>query len=758
VFAPLPKGLLSRKPWTSLRLEDRNGSLLHELRSSADGRGVPLENDEVPPQVRQAFVASEDQRFFRHVGVDPLAMGRAFWQDLRARRVVSGASTIPQQLARMLVPRPRTLLGKLSEALWAMRLCAHLSRERVLLEYLNRVSLGNSLFGVEAASHFYFDRPAAHLSLGQAALLAGLARGPDSGDPFRHRGVAIDRQRQVLSRMRSLGFISEEEERVARSTALDLVLPDRVMGAPHLVTALEAELPALGLQNAARIQTTLDPELQADVVSLVRTELAGLADKRVGQAAVLVLDNPSGEVLAYVGSSDYFNEPRQGANDGVRSLRQPGSALKPFAYGLALARGHTPAEALSDIETHLATPSGDYTPRNYDRRVHGPVRLRAALQNSYNVPAVRLAEELGPEHVLELLRRAGFDTLTQDASHYGDGIVLGDGDVNLYELARAYRGLALGGVLKPLTRIRAAFDAEGRPLPIPQELTPHRFLPAPAVALLTDILSDTGARAPAFGLDNALRLPFPVAAKTGTSRAYVDNWTVGFTRERTVAVWVGNFDGTPMQGVSGITGAGPLFKRVMVRAMRGIEPEPLVDRSRFSEVDICPLSGKRAGTACPSVLHEVFLPGTEPRETCSMHKWSHDCEGGHCDAQMREHSRILDVGAEFYTWAQGEGLNEARAEAPALGDGSGLRWLSPNDGDEYMLEPDIPDADQTIPVRVWAPSSPGKLEVHTDDGKVLALGPSLSTRVVARPGKHRLELWSRGKTDERLAVVHYLVH
>ncbi len=220
----------------------------------------------------------------------------------------------------------------------------------------------------------------------------------------------------------------------------------------------------------------------------------------------------------------------------------------------------------------MGAAGGAWLPRNYDRRQHGPVRLRAALANSYNVPAVELTDALGPERVLEVLRQAGFSSLDASAEHYGAGLVLGNGDVSLWELARAYRGLARGGVVEPMRLVRSATDRLGAPVAARPELEPRRFLPSDAVALLTDVLSDETARAPAFGLDNALRLPFPVAAKTGTSRAYVDNWTVGFTRERTVAVWVGNFDGRPMQRVSGITGAGPLFARVMRRAMAGVRP------------------------------------------------------------------------------------------------------------------------------------------------------------------------------------------
>ncbi|MBS2031538.1 MAG: transglycosylase domain-containing protein [Deltaproteobacteria bacterium] len=733
---PLPSKLLDRERLVSLQIADREGGTLRELRSLDDGRSVALPDETVPPRLAQAFIAAEDHRFGHHPGVDVLGIARAAEQDLRAGRIVSGASTIPQQLARMLVPRPRTLAGKVMEALWAIRLTLHLPRERVLLEYANRVALGESTFGAEAASQLYFGRSARTLSAGQAALLAGLACNPESHDPYRHPEAAKSRMKRVLQQMAALGFLNAEQLRVAVDAPVDLVPPERAFRSPHFVNGLVSSLPRLGLHEARRIDTTLDPALQADVEDAVHATVAELGGHQVSEAAAIVVDNATGEVLAYVGSADYLDWDHGGANDGVRALRQPGSALKPFAYGLALANGHTPAEVLGDVETHLATPTGDYVPRNYDRRVHGPVRLRAALQNSYNVPAVRIAETLGTDRVLRTLQRAGFESLDHDPSYYGVGLVLGDGDVSLWELARAYRGLANGGVVGPLVPVRRAVDAFGQPLPITPELTPHRFLPADATNLLTDILSDEAARAPAFGLDNALRLPFPVAAKTGTSRAYVDNWTAGFTRERTVAVWVGNFDGRPMRGVSGITGAGPLFKRVMVRAMRGVDPKPLVNRERLTEAEICPLSGKLAGPACPGHFKERFLPGTAPKETCGMHRLSGDGQ-----AQ-------LDVGPEFYAWAEGEGLSTN----PSVGGASGVTLLSPVDGDEYLAEPGLPQGAQSIPVRALVDGA-GALVLRVD-GVERPFARPFVTRVEAKPGPHTLELVRDGAT---IATAHYRV-
>jgi penicillin-binding protein 1C len=713
---PLPPALLEQDGRLSLRVLDREGELLREIPSRHEVRSVPLPRDApIPGVLRDAFIASEDRRFEWHPGVDPLAIGRAAASNLRSGRVVSGASTIPQQLARLLVPRRRTLGGKVQEGLWALRLSAHLSREEILRAYLDRVALGHDLVGVEAASEAYFGRPASALSAGQAALLAAIARSPARVDP-REPEVAAPAMREVLGRMRRAGRLDPEVARVAAAADLDVVPAARPFEAPHLVTDLAGKLDALGLDHAVEVRTTLDPALQRDVERSVSSELA--ADPRLGQAAVLVIDNPTGEVLAYVGSADFGDAAREGQNDGVRARRQPGSALKPFAYGLALATGWTPASVLSDVDLEVGAPGAAWLPRNYDRRQHGPVRLRAALANSYNVPAVELTDALGPERVLEVLREAGFGSLDASAEHYGAGLVLGNGDVSLWELARAYRGLARGGVVEPLRLVRSAADRRGESLAVPPELTPRRFLPADAAALLTDLLSDETARAPAFGLDNALRLPFPVAAKTGTSRAYVDNWTVGFTRERTVAVWVGNFDGRPMEHVSGITGAGPVFARVMRRAMMGVRPAPLVDRKQFQRERICPLSGHRAGDACPGSYEEVFLPGTAPTEPCGMHRLA----GGRL---------VLALDARYAGWAERERLDVTRGEAGSEPEG----FITPRDGDEFLLEAGVPVASQTIPVRV---RGPGQLRVDGSLARLDALG---KTRLALTAGVHRLELW-----------------
>ncbi|MDP2343044.1 MAG: penicillin-binding protein 1C [Deltaproteobacteria bacterium] len=680
---------------SSVQVLARDGTVLATGLNAEGARSIPLAQGVVPPLVGAAFVAVEDRRFADHPGVDVKGVLRAVRDSIVAGRVVSGASTITQQLARRLGKRGPGLRGKIEEALWALRIDAHVEKAHILAAYLDRVPLGRNTVGVEAASRLYFGTRAGLLSTSQAAQLAGMAHAPQREDPVRSPASAHARRDEVLERMHASAFIDAADLARALAEPFDAAIHgDDDVTAPHLATRLRNEFSG---SSAVGVQTTIDVGLQRKLEAIVAEEVLRGPHREDGlaHAAVVVVDNASGEVLAWVGSANYFDDLSLGKNDGVTAQRQPGSALKPFVYGLGLARGLTPATILDDVDTALAVDDGGtYAPQNYDRRMHGPVPLRAALQNSYNVPAIQVARRLGPEAVLQVLRNAGFSSLNRDPGHYGVGLVLGNGEVTLLEMATAYRGLAAGGVYRPLVVVREAWDEKRNSVPVAVAPGPSvmRFLPEDAVALLTHILSDDAARAPAFGLDNALDLEFQVAAKTGTSRSYVDNWTAGFTAERTVAVWAGSFDGTAMRGVSGISGAGVVFRRAMQAAMAGIEPAPLLDdvtlaAKGFERARICPLSGSLAGSSCPAV-DEVFLPGSAPTVSCSVHDHGSDDVVDGCAFGERALSLPGSLGA----WATREGRCQ---RAPALVR-AGL--LSPKDGDVFALDPGIP-AGQEIPLR-----------------------------------------------------------
>lgn len=615
LLIPLPNSAHESGGVRSIRVTDRHGVLLREIRP--EGRGIPIGLNQIPAFVPHAVVAAEDGSFYSHPGVDPLAAMRAVSQYVHEGRIVSGASTITMQVARLL--RGRTgnrWLNKMAEIHLALRLELRLSKEEILTLWLNRAYFGSQAYGVEAASRTYFGKSATDLAIAEAALLVGLAQSPSTYDPFRRPDLALRRRHYVLDAMATMGYLSQSEMGRLATLPLDLAERSPSFDAPHLVQRVTAG--AFDMQTPPlEIRTTIDLSRQKEITALARAHLETLTEMHAENAAVLVVDNGSGDVLAYIGNADFWDESVAGQNDGVRMLRQPGSTLKPFTYGHALrARSYTAASILADVDTPVMEAGGAFSPENYDRRFHGPVPLRTALASSYNVPAVRLAREFGPDALLKTLHRAGFLSLDRPARKYGVGITLGNGEVSLEELAQAYSGLAGGGLAPSLRFEQFRRKTSGdtvRSKPVAQSIG----FAEDVAFVLTDILSDHHAREPAFGRGGPLELPFPTAVKTGTSKNYRDNWAVGYTPKHTVAVWVGNFDGTPMRTVSGVSGAGTLLKSVFLSLGPGGEFEmpPSVTRAV-----VCPVSGRRPSHICPTRKKEVFLRGTEPREICSIHQ------------------------------------------------------------------------------------------------------------------------------------------
>jgi penicillin-binding protein 1C len=725
VALPLPQALLDQPAAPTLRLLDQSGAPLRTTRTG-DGalqQWIPLA--EMDPSLLVAFVAAEDRRFFTHPGVDARALGRALLANVRARRVVSGASTIPMQLARLLHPMPRSLPGKVVQAFWALRLDAHFSKQVILEQYLNRVPLGQGTLGVEEAAALYFGASARDLSTGQAALLAGLAGAPSRDNPLVSQARATERRARVLTRMRRAGSVSAVE---ADQAAQEPPLMPSARGAflaPHFTAALLQRLAAEGREPGGAVHTPLDLPLQVALEAEVRHTVQTMRAQGVKHAAAVVLDNATGGILAWVGSPDFF-EPTSGQVDMVISPRQPGSALKPFLYGLAFDRGYTPASVLPDIATVYQTSTGPYAPRNYDRRFHGPVRAREALGSSFNLPAVELASRLGPAELLLTLQRAGFASLDRDATHYGLGLALGNGDVTLLELANGYRAIAGGGVWKPVVWCERCHPerSEGAGL---------RVMSEGSAALVLDILADPVARIPGFGPVTPLEFPFPAAAKTGTSRHFTDNWAVAVTGGFTVAVWVGNFDGRPMEGVSGVTGAGPLLHRATLLTARRHEPGVLQTPERLGArpVAVCRLSGLRAGAFCP-VSSEWFLPGHSPGDDCDWHS-----------------AQGLTLPIRYADWAQqarvvAAGVTGERSAARVSGDTASARFriTSPAAGDVYRFVPGVESRYATIGLRAVGASGAARIRWFVD-GRAVA-----GSRFPLVPGKHRVRAAAGRQSDE----------
>ena len=758
---PLPPGLLDPSLPSTI-VVDRNGVPLYEALSGDGTRSVQLTADTIPEMVVAATVAAEDGRFYSHYGVDPIAILRAMKRNLAERQVVEGGSTISQQAAKLLLLRrspqaTRSWRTKIREAVVAVRLEHRLTKRQILAVYLNLAAYGNQITGVERASRAYFATDSRLLTAAQAAFLAGLPQRPSRFNPYRNQALAESRQRVVLARMHARGAISQGQLDEARRERLSLARGERPFLAPHFVEMVLAQVAG---ERPGRIETTLDGALQADIAGIIDSHRPALARHGAGNVAVVVLDNLRAEWLAWEGSGDYFDAAHGGTINGPTSLRQPGSALKPFTYALAFEQGFTPASVLPDVPMHFPTAEEGivYAPRNYDGRYRGPLLARAALAGSENVPAVSLASDLGIPALLRFFHRAGFTTFDKNAAHYGLGLTLGNAEVRLDELVAAYSAFARGGDWIAPTYVKGGGSAARRQLVSPR-----------TAFWVTDILSDADARAFIFGRGGSLELPFPVAVKTGTSQAYHDNWTIGYTKRLTVGVWVGNFDRRPLRNSSGVTGAAPIFQAVMLAAdkrLGGLDEPVAVPDESIQGQEICALSGEVANAWCPVRRREWLSRGAE-HLPCSWHHLDDEGVVVVWPAIYREWARRNEraAAAVFRLKAdatRGSGLEAARGEGlvasafrrkEAAAAQPTFHIVNPPDGATYLIDPTLRREFQTLPLRVVAPT-PGKI-AWTVNGDPLATVSSESVvEWPLRVGRHRIAARDQqGRAAESVVVV-----
>jgi len=745
-LGPVPQELLAGVNAPSTVVEDRRGRVLYEALTANGVRVKPIEAGAIPPTLEAATLAAEDRRFYSHPGVDPVSLVRAVRHNLVEGQIVEGGSTISQQVAKLLIQRRdgvarRGFRAKFREMVLALRLEHRFTKREMLALYLNLASYGNQASGAGRASQIYFGVDPSMLTPAQAAFLAALPQRPSAFNPWRSIASARARQQTVLRRMAAAGSITGETLREAQAEQVALRPRQAAFSAPHFVDMVRS---SFGEQAPARIRTTLDLDLQREVEGIVSHERGSLRGHGAFNVAVVVLDNRDGEWLAWEGSGDYSDEEHGGTINGPQVPRQPGSALKPFTYALAFEQGRGPESVLPDIPSHFPTAEAGvlYSPRNYDGQYRGPLLARRALAGSENVPAVALASEVGISTLLRFLKGAGLSTFDKTPAYYGLGLTLGNAEVRLDELVAAYSAFARGGVWKAPTALPGS--------------SPERAIMSPRTAfLITDILSDPEARAYAFGRGSYLDFPFPVAVKTGTSQAYHDNWTVGYTRDVTVGVWVGNFDRTRLRNSSGVTGAGPIFHAVMLAATRGREsteayavmPPP----QGIEQVTICALSGMRANGWCPSRAREWADAGAEALP-CA---WHHQSDEG-----------LLTVyPPEYRAWAAGSSPHLLRASdaGPLTSDvahrtsdvgplTSDLRIANPPAGAIYSVDPTLRRDFQALPLR--AVSARHTTITWLVDGRIV--GRASSNEAVSWPlavGRHEIEARDAEGRRTRTSVI-----
>ncbi len=638
------------------RILDRNGDILYEINDPNAGRRTYVPLNEISPLLVAATISTEDKDFYTHGGFDPLAILRAFWQNITSGETISGASTITQQLARALLLTPeersqRTYLRKVREAILSSEIERRYTKDEILELYLNEIYYGNLSYGVEAAAETYFGKTASQLTLPEAAFLAGLPQAPSVYDIYTSRDVTMVRFQSVVMGMLSLSterhciYVSNSPDPVcvdgpAAAAAIQYVQnlpfnpPTTVMRYPHWVqyirTLLEQQFdPQTIYRSGFTVYTTLDPDLEDAAQQSVTSQVASLADLHVTDGALVAIKPSTGEILAMVGSPDFYNDANAGQiNMAVSPTRQPGSSIKPFTYLAAFEKGWTPSTLIWDVPSEFPPsglpndPNPPYVPNNFDHKFHGPVTVRTALANSYNIPAVKTLQFIGvyddpstpqKDGLIGMAERMGITSLTR--SDYGLSLTLGGGEVSLLEMTGGYAVIANSGLRIPPVAISKIVDFQGNVVYQYQVPAGDQVISPEHAFLMSSILSDNNARLPVFGPNSVVNLPFQVAVKTGTSNDSRDNWTLGYTPDLAVGVWVGNADFTPMINTTGVTGAGPIWAQFMTYAIDRLtsgNPSPFVRPAGVEEQTICTISGTQPSQWCPSVRQEYFAPGQPP--------------------------------------------------------------------------------------------------------------------------------------------------
>lgn len=780
VATDVPERLLP--PAQSIRFMSEDGTLLREAADADGKRAIFVPREDISPALVAATLAVEDARFYSHKGVDALAALRAAFDNVNAGRIVRGASTITMQLARLIRPHPRTLAGKIEEAIFALAIERKHSKAAIVEAYLNRAPYGAGTRGAFAASERYFGRPHTALSLSQTALLAGLPKAPTKLNPRENAPAAIARRDVVLHRLAvALGenaplsklraaVEARANERlasaIARAKREKLALSHDEQSEPvamhfteWLAADWEARAKATGVSPPPTLEgdvvTTLQSDWQRHAERLVAQHIAALQAGGGRDAAAVVVDNRTCSVRVMVGSAGYFRS-RAGAVNAAVAPRQPGSTLKPFTYALAWEKGFSPRSIVADIESYYGAPDGEvFRPRNYSKTFHGPVLMGEALGRSLNIPAIRVMGLLEIGALLERLKTLGVTSLTESAEHYGLGLTLGNGEVTLLELVGLYAALARGGVpCTPagLPKVAAANAAAGEP-----KLDPE------VVQMVRTVLEDERLRQRAFGPNNALMLGLPIAVKTGTSSNWRDTWAIGFTDAITVGVWTGDVEGMPTHGLAGATGAGPLFhqlvKAIARPAHKRFAPYAHATRPALVEVEVCALSGRLPHEHCEH-RSTVFVRDQDlPREPCTWHRVVDvDVRNGlragrGCPEAFVSPQPFVSLPAAYAEWQQSSVLPAPPVAFSPLCPDRGqipdaVVVRAPRANETFVIEPGYDRARQTLQLR-------GEIDPPTPvaewlvDGKVVAKAKwPYQADWRLKKGVHRVQLRAGGRLSD----------
>lgn len=647
---PSPSKLVKTPAPISTQILDRNGKLLYEVYSQY--KRTPISLESIPLTVQQATIAIEDKNFYHHHGLDTLAIVRATFKTITGKRL-EGGSTITQQLVKnaLLSDSSRTITRKVKEALLALATEITYSKSQILELYLNHAPYGGAVYGIETASETYFGKSASNLTLAESALLAGLPQSPTRYSPFgANPELAIARQQDVLRRMVEDKYITKEQAEAAKAEKLNFLKKNISINAPHFsLMVRDALVQKYGEDRVnlggLRVTTTLDLDLQQYIEASLAAEMKKIARMKISNGAAVVTKPNTGEIITLVGSKDYFNDDIDGQVNITTAFRQPGSSIKPINYAVGLLRRWPASTTYLDLPTCFGV-SGQkqYCPKNYDGTFRGPVSMRIALGNSLNIPAVKQLALNGVEPFIATASAMGISTWT-DPKNYGLSLTLGGGEVTMLDMAKAFGTFANSGVTVPLISVIKVEDYTGKVLEqietekiassvsvMPENWNdfwknqasssntyeptdPRVTLPQEVTFIISDILSDNGARSATFGTSSQLVIPgHTVSVKTGTTNDLKDNWTIGYTSDYLAVTWVGNNDNTSMSYVaSGVTGASPIWNTIMKKLLKGVKDKALVKPELIKNFQVCNLTGLLAQQENQCESHnEYFIDNILP--------------------------------------------------------------------------------------------------------------------------------------------------
>jgi len=735
-----------RKDGFATKILDRNGNLLYEV--FADQQRTPITLDQVPDYMKQATIAIEDKNFYSHGGFDPKGYLRAIFTIVTEQRLVGG-STLTQQLVKnVLLTQEKKLSRKIKEFILAIQIESKYNKDEILQMYLNEVPYGGTAWGVSTAAQTYFGKNVDQLNLVESAILAGMPQLPSVYSPFGKNPTAyIGRTKDVLRRMREDEYISreQEEEAVAQLPNVKFSQGLTSIKAPHFVLYVKDKLvemygEQLVEKGGLRVTTTLDYELHEKAQAIVTEEIEKVAKQDIGNGASIIMDPKTGEIWSMVGSKNFFADDYDGQVNVTLSLRQPGSAIKPLTYAAAFEKGYTPGTMLMDVETEFPGGNGKvYSPVNYDGKFRGPVQLRFALGSSLNVPAVKLLSLVGVEEMLSKAYEMGLTTLEptkENLARFGLAVTLGGGEVRLIELVTAYSAFANGGMKVEPVSILKVEDRDGRILFEHKQVDGKRVLDEGVAFLINHVLADNNARLLTFGANSYLNMGNHVAVKTGTTNDKRDNWTVGWSESAMIGVWVGNNDNSQMKQVaSGVTGASPIWRRMMVESLKKYPASDWKVPSNVEAKLIDTVSGYPEHDGFPA-RSEYGLIGTFPTLPDPTHTKLKLCRGQEKLATELDIARNEFEEKEYFIFKETTAYDGVKSWQAGIDS-----WLASQEDKRYHPPAEYCDTADEVAVKVDTPADSTNIDGNDVEVRV---------RITTQGDVEKVEIWVDGKVIERM--------